>query len=200
MKIIAFTGLAGSGKTTAQNALMTHINTMMGPRRTGPFTLIEPSALSFAGLLRDVCEKAFPYVPSSAFRGTKEQKEAQISGMPDGVTGRKILQHIGTEGFRALDPEIWVRALETRIVSIPDQRADILFLGIIDDVRFPNEAKMVRKYGKLYRIQRPHGEGAAGAPHASEQFVDSLDVDGEIINDGDLKTFKTRVLALLDTL
>jgi len=196
MKIIAFTGYAGSGKTAALNALLSYC--VLEDARTllpeGRFPM--PRGMSFAGALRSLCMAALPKVPRSYFDGTKAQKETPIPGL-EPWTGRAILQHIGTEGFRAVSPNVWVDQLEHQVKGTPDIVDENWVLGVIDDVRFPNEAAMVRKYGKLYRIDRPGNAGAAGAPHESERHIDSLEVDGVILNDGTLDDLKTKVIELL---
>jgi len=71
--------------------------------------------------------------------------------------GRRLLQVIGTECGRAYDPDFWVRKLECRIaeISVWPTIPDVA----IDDVRFNNEARMIRERGgesllRLFGIDR----------------------------------------------
>lgn len=176
-RVISFTGLAGAGKTTA--AEMCRARYLMTGQVARP--------VSFAAPLRELCKLAFPWIPPEYFDGNKAQKEAPIPNMPEEWTGRRILQHIGTEGFRAIDPDIWVKLADRSVLTMPEHVALMTF----DDVRFSNEATMVRKHGPLYRIVRP---GLSVMSHASEREILELEVDGEIVNDGTLTDLHNKVL------
>ncbi len=185
MKILLFTGYAGSGKTTAAQMVGRGINSTRH--------------LSLATPLREVCAAAFPFVPRKCFYGSKAEKEAEIPGMP-GWSGRRVLQHIGTEGFRVIDPDIWVNkviySLEQR-----DLARDISYnASTVDDIRFPNEAVGLRHYGKLYRVDRRNNPGAAGPAHESEKYIDTLDVDGVIDNNGSLEDLELQIREIVGNL
>lgn len=181
MHVIAFTGVSGAGKTTAANILHESYRNLIATK------------MSFAEPLKALCKDIFPWVPAEAFFGNQAQRLAPVSGLPEGWTGRRILQHLGTEGFRAIDPDLWTKNMEHRLqhCSYP--------IVLIDDVRFPNEAALVRRYGVLYRINRP-GAGIAGATqHESERHIPDLVVDGEIDNAGSLEDFERRIRAAICT-
>lgn len=175
--IIAFTGFAGAGKTTAAQHLCRG-------QPVGSVTI-----LSFADRLRSVVKLAMPYLPSETFHAKKNDDLAD-EGL-EGLTGRKILQHIGTEGFRALDPQVWVKALEHEIKQRFELYPKIQIF--IDDVRFPNEATMIQRYGHLYRIDRPRTETLDVGVHESEAHVATLPVRDEIANHGDLDAFHASI-------
>jgi len=94
---------------------------------------------------------------------------------------RPILQWYGTEYRRAQDEQYWVkRTVETILRSCPLQENT---LAIITDVRFHNEAEMIRDCGGLLvRIDR----GSSNDEHASEVNVSKIPVDKVIDNTGDL--------------
>jgi dephospho-CoA kinase len=67
-----------------------------------------------------------------------------------GVTGkdggdRLILQKLGTEWFRSIDPDVWTKYLLSQIQREDDRRKE--YKVVVDDARFPNEAKLLRKNG-----------------------------------------------------
>jgi len=66
---------------------------------------------------------------------------------------RRILQYLGTDVIRAIDPDYWVRQMEYRLVE-----ADLLGQKmVVADVRFENEANLIRKWGGIIvEIQRPN--------------------------------------------
>lgn len=97
--------------------------------------------MSFAEPIRQMLEQIVPrdYLT--------DKKEEVIPWL--GVTGRQMLQRLGTEFGRALADDIWVKIAESDLAkndSIP-----IIF----DDVRFPNEAEMIRRRGgQVWRLAR----------------------------------------------
>ncbi len=93
-----------------------------------------------------------------------------FSGITPEWTRRKILQHVGTEGFRALDSEHWVKKGKTAMLELMtyDGVAGIA----IPDMRFLNEsAAVVREMGgKIIRLIRAGDfEGTSETGHSSEQ-------------------------------
>ena len=80
----------------------------------------------------------------------------------DGMTGREFLQKLGTAVRNEVHPEFWTRAL-----FIKEKNNQNL---IIPDVRFPNEAQIVKDHGGiLIRIERP---SAGAGNHISETALD----------------------------
>lgn len=94
-----------------------------------------------------------------------------------GVSVRHMLQTLGTEWGRAcIHPEIWVRCWKGR--------AQQYSAVVADDVRFPNEAAMIKLLGgEIWRIDRPSVPHEHG--HASEGSLDDFDgFSRRIVNDG----------------
>jgi uncharacterized protein YlaI len=97
-------------------------------------------------------------------------------------TPRTILQYIGTEGFRAVDPSVWVRyTIEQARKALGAgcapgtcgqcEACDVPQFVVITDCRFRSEAEAIWSAGgEVWRIKRPAVEGeAVGLPgHASE--------------------------------
>lgn len=97
-----------------------------------------------------------------------------------GVSVRHMLQTLGTEyGRQCIHPDIWVRCWKGRA-----QRFDAV---VADDVRFPNEAKMIKLLGgEMWRIDRPDAVNAFD--HASEGSLNSYtEFDRYITNDGTIE-------------
>lgn len=188
VRVIGFTGFARAGKTTAARLLREDMR--ITGLQTAKHPLLFAEALSFAKPLRMICKSVFPYVDEKYF-DEQEFKEVQIPGLPEGVTGRKIMVHIGTEGFRWLVPDAWVRLAESMILSAA---ADGAALITFDDVRFFDEAALIRRYGQLYRIERP---GCETGEHSSELYARDLPVDGVIENDATIAKLAARLAAAL---
>lgn len=106
-----------------------------------------------------------------------------------GKTRRWILQMMGTEGFRKVDPEHWVKKAREAIIRT---KAQVGVAGVfITDVRFPNEAAMIRGAfdGILVRVVRENAtQGTSETAHASERAMDDIAVDHTIrAADGDIQ-------------
>ena len=88
---------------------------------------------------------------------------------------RRLLQRMGTEAGRGIHGEdCWVEIARKRILS---QTSSV----VVTDVRFPNEAAMIRDLGgRLVRIRRP---GVACVNnHASELHYDEIECDDTWVN------------------
>ena len=92
---------------------------------------------------------------------------------------RWLLQKIGTEIFRKqIDPEFWVKQAGGIIESSIEGGENL----IIDDVRFPNEAEIIKKFdGLLVRtVREDFTDSLAGNTHESERYVMTIPVHFEI--------------------
>lgn len=138
---------------------MAHIIGLCGPQRAGKSTLakalteqIKNSAvLSLATHLRDI---------GQVLVGEPVVKEKFYTEL--GLTGRQILQRIGTEVGRNLSDRIWINNLLNRA-----QEYDVV---IVDDVRFLNEADVC---DALAWVQDADAEPVQDS-HASEADQDAL--------------------------
>lgn len=144
--IIAFTGLAGAGKSTAA----AHLVQRHGYER-----------VRFAGPLKSML---------AALGCTQEQIDGSEKETPCdllcGKTPRQAMQWLGTEfGRNLIGDDIWIRAWKAAVDRLP---AGVPV--VVDDLRFPNEAEAVRAAGGvIVRIDRP-GAGTAWN-HVSEQYA-----------------------------
>lgn len=100
---------------------------------------------------------------------------------------RQILQWWG-DYRRAQDPDYFVDATTLAIVDCLD---DV----VITDVRFPNEAAMVRQLGgQIWQIKRP-GYEAGSTGHASDTDGSEFGPDRVVVNSGSLEDLRGTVLA-----
>lgn len=92
-----------------------------------------------------------------------------------GVTPRHMMQTLGTEwGRNLIDNDIWVKAFA---------RLNAGKCVIVPDVRFENEADLVRANGVLIRLT---GRGGIGSNHVSENPIGFKEGDIVIDNSRDL--------------
>ena len=185
MKLIALCGAAGAGKDTVADML---------PARK----------LAFAdALYREVAEAWGVEQHVLRCRETKEKPlEALAVDLCNDATfredfakhwpamprsPRQILQWWG-DYRRAQDRKYFVDATTLAIVDCLD---DV----VITDVRFPNEAAMVRQLGgQIWQIKRP-GYEAGGTGHASDNDGSEFGPDRVVLNSGSLEDLRATVFA-----
>lgn len=104
-------------------------------------------------------------------------------------TPREIMQLVGTEIFRAVDPPIWVWAWT--------KQAEDYGLTVVSDLRFPNEFAMLRERKAMcIKVTRPGQFVDKG--HVSEGLLDSHKFDVAIVNDGTLEDLWQALCETLD--
>lgn len=147
--------------------------------------------LAFADPLKDACAAIFGFTKDQLYGDQKEKPDPFWDDTP-----RKVLQLVGTECLRkGYADDVWVRAMERRVKE--HERV------VIPDVRYPNEAGAVRRWGGiLIRVTRD-GAGATGgvAGHPSEHAIDEWDgLDFEIPNNGTLAQLEMTVSFIAEEL
>ncbi|MEM8575509.1 MAG: deoxynucleotide monophosphate kinase [Pseudomonadota bacterium] len=162
--IIGLTGRAGSGKSECAHFLQ---------RRYG----------------LEICKFAAPLksmlyalgLNAREIEGDLKQEPCNLLG---GKTPRHAMQTLGTEWGRDLiDSDLWTNAW---LRGLPSDRS-----AVADDVRFPNEAALVRRLGgKVIEIVRPDLEPIPGE-HPSE--TRDFGVDVTVANDSDLDAMFSRL-------
>jgi hypothetical protein len=145
MQLVGITGKAGSGKDTIADYLVAEHG----------FT-----KLSFAGPLKAMLAAAGMPEPAN-----RDDKEKLIDGFD--FTWREAAQTLGTDWGRALDPNIWVKVVGQRIL-----RSALGVRFVLSDVRFDNEAEMIRRLGgKMLFVYGRKVNLGANAAHVSEAGV-----------------------------
>ena len=139
MKIIAFTGFAKSGKTTACEYLQNKID------EECDFQLYMSQRYSFAAPLRRIADSIYPDVDFYD-SSVKEKVNDNIGKSP-----REILQLLGTDVARKIHLSTWTDMAKREILStMNDGLTESIVL--IDDMRFPNE------YEVLQQLEDTEGE------------------------------------------
>jgi hypothetical protein len=176
--IIAIAGRARSGKDTAAQVLVSEGFSVI--RFADPLKDMLRALLASAGYIPDQIE--------SHIEG--DQKLRSIPELCD-VTARFLMQRLGGEwGRDTIHKDLWVRLALTRAAKYRDT--------VIPDCRHFNEADAIRNAGgTVIRVTRP---GIVKLDHQSENFIDSLNVDFEIVNDGTLDDLQQKVLKIVSRL
>ena len=154
--IIGLKGLAGSGKDTVANYLV----------KNHQFTNIK-----FATPLKQIVSIISGW-PIEMVSGETEDSRVfreTVVHPTFKMTGREMLQQIGTELFREhFHKDVWMKICEQTIVNSKG-------CVVISDVRFENEVKMIQNLGGyIWNVNRNVGLQQVPA-HASEQLFDTHD-------------------------
>lgn len=186
MQVVGLTGYAGSGKSTVAEYLV---------ERHG-FT-----RLSFAAPLKKMLRTLDPYVGQDSFYSEEPVRlskllafgmtENQIKESSFGDEYRRLLQVLGTDCIRAVDPEFWVKAA---LAQMTDEDGKYVF----DDVRFPNEARVIEELNTagLWNVSRSGYEAVNG--HASEQWAGKMNEKVMLTNDFDLAALHDGIDNMVD--
>lgn len=173
--LIGLTGAAGSGKSTAAEYLSRHFGFQVikfaGPLKAGLSAMLRYSGMS---------EKEI----ATVIEGQNKEVPLDVLG---GRTPRHAMQTLGTEwGRTCMGGNFWVEMARSAVLRLP-RGSRIL----MDDVRFENEADMIRSLGG--RIIMITGRGGITGDHVSEKGVGAPDL--VIRNDSTIPEFQRRLIA-----
>jgi hypothetical protein len=186
--VILLCGPVGSGKDSVAKHMIQKYGFVKG---------------SFARPLKQLCAEQFGW--DLAQLDDLDYKEEFVPEL--NATRRQILQRVGTEWFRAVDPQHWTKKA---VESIREQLAGSARGVVVSDLRFVNEAATVRaafadRLVLVIAVTREDGHAAtSGAGHSSELEWTQVDANAEISAPfGQLPLLYERadqVLALVDIL
>ncbi|MBB4235013.1 deoxynucleotide monophosphate kinase [Rhizobium esperanzae] len=154
--VVAFTGVAGSGKSTATR----HLVEQHG------YTLVK-----FAGPLKDMM-RALGFGEEDIEGNCKELSNSLLCDK----TPRHAMQTLGTEwGRKCIGDDFWINLWRDSAERIVKQGGRV----VVDDCRFPNEAQAIRRLGgDIFKIE---GRGGIAGGHVSERGCGDQDL--VIVND-----------------
>lgn len=167
-RLIAITGQAGSGKTTAAGFFERH--GFVRTRFADPLKAM----LRALGLGQDEVDGSRKELPCALLNGK---------------TPRHAMQTLGTEWGRiSLGEEFWIRHWQARAADCLDLGGDV----VVDDCRFANEAAAVRALGGF--VLRLEGRGGISGQHLSER--QDFPADATILNVGSLDQLHEKLAEL----
>lgn len=154
MKLIAFAGKAGSGKSTLSKYLVDNHG----------YTLVK-----FADVIKDMLRVLG--LTDHEIEGEGKEKPCYLLG---GKTPRYAMQTLGTEwGRETMYPLIWIDAWYRRTNVVLQSGGKV----VCDDVRFGNEVKAIWKLnGYVFEVFRPQQNQISENSHTSEIIDFSCDV------------------------
>lgn len=171
MILIGIAGPAQSGKSTLSGEF----------RRLVEFRGQRYAEKPFAGPLKRM-------LASIGVNTLDLSKNVPVAFLDGSITPRIMMQTLGTEWGRSLLPSLWLRVWQHEL----DESAHVV---VVPDVRFDNEAELIRELGgTIIHIRRkPTADMLAVPAHASEAGITS--VKGDIIFRNDRGIEKMAALA-----
>ena len=156
-----------------------------------------------AGFLRDLgyARLACAGVAENPHRGSVRDVVTRVWG-PGAINDREKLVFIG-DGFRELDPDVWVNVLHRALDATDAPR-------VIDDCRYPNEYYGLKGRGFVsVRVEadderrelrlRGNGKWMDGyLSHPIEHHLDAIKADHTVTNDGDLEELFDAIARILE--
>ncbi|WP_105215753.1 deoxynucleotide monophosphate kinase family protein [Pseudoalteromonas sp. T1lg22] len=139
---------------------------------------------AFALPIKNACREIFGWSDDHVNGALKDEVDPHFN-----VSPRKAMQTLGTEwGRNLINSELWLQAAKKQIAAHQAL--------IITDVRFENEAKLIRDQGGIViKIIRP--EWAHILSHCSEDGIGENLVDKVIVNDGSLDDLRAAACELI---
>lgn len=172
--IIGLTGKMKSGKDTTADIITKYVK--------------EPRITSMAEPLKRLCVETLGLSWNDVWTQEGKARYNNLWGM----TNREILQKIGTDAMRnGFDPDIWVKCAYIYL-----QKNDYkCYNVIITDIRFPNEAQMVKDMGGIVvYIDRDIYQEST---HESEKDLPLQYIDTVLLNHGSLDDLENQVINML---
>jgi hypothetical protein len=162
------------------------------------------SVLSFAWPMRRVIitfleECGIPPEQGELLVNDPALKEMRLERVPGHPTPRHLLRTLGTEwGRDCVTQSLWVEMARARARKVLERQsaAGVVF----DDLRFPNEAEMIRQeQGLLVRLDRPQAPPLT-VDHPSDSALEKERFDERVCNDSDdlerVDTIASRLMAI----
>jgi hypothetical protein len=167
---IVISGKARVGKDTFANILVEKLD--------GNYVI-----RSYADSLKERVMADFKLSWEQVYVKLKEVEDIRYPKGDSYWTPREILQHVGTEAYRAVDANFWINDLFKYFDKNNISNA------IIPDGRFPDEIDAVLDRGGVHvRIGREHGVEVHGNDHSSETSLDNYpNIDYIINNNGSIE-------------
>jgi hypothetical protein len=173
---IGIIGKARSGKDTAALALVAELHY---------------TRLAFADPLKELALAIDPLIPTAYGIHVRLSLLIRDSGWEYAKDHypevRRLLQRTGG-GVREIDETFWLTATRKKLNAAEAWNLPV----VVTDVRYPNEANMLRSRGfRLIRITRP---GLADDQHDSETALDTYPADLTIENTGAIADLRQAIL------
>lgn len=177
MALIILSGLARSGKNTFGEILSVVLED-------------EYTMVAYADALKKKCMEDFDLSYEQVHGSLKEIADVRYPKVSGYWSPREIFQHIGTESYRKIDKDFWIKQLINRISGLENV--------IVTDGRFPGEIDAIKDIGGIHiRMTRDNRDYMANSSHVSETALDDFySVDYLVDNNGSLEDLYNAALTI----
>jgi hypothetical protein len=179
--LIGLTGKAKSGKSTLANEL------------TSRHPVVE---LTFAQPLKDMGKVM-------GFKVDTQEDKQEVHPFWK-ISSRQFLQLWGTEIGRNVVPEIipqmpsiWLQHMDMRLDKYYDEYNQLLVPIVISDVRFSDEAELIREYGGII-IHISRGNQDNTMTHSSEKGIHHSLIHYHITNDSSVENLYQTCMNIIE--
>lgn len=178
MKVLAFTGVRGSGKDYAADII----------KRCWPQLYIHK--IAFADPIREAYKEMLGLTTDDDYHEVKRlQLGVTVNGRHIDICGRNILKNLGMR-MRGYDVNQFTDYVEQSINDYPED------VWLITDLRFDNEMEMCKRVGAtIVKIDR---SGFVSDGHVTERGFPDDQCSVIIKNDGTIQEFERKVKAMFD--
>lgn len=169
--IIGLSGYARSGKDTVAEFLIEEYDF---------------KRVAFADTIRDILYAMNPSIGSQGLKEMVDNYGWDVAKANGEV--RALLQTLGVSARTFMGDGVWISAAVRKMLDAETNY-------VIPDVRFTNEADMIKRIGgHVWRVNRP-GVGPIN-DHVSENQLDNYKFNGEINNSGSLDGLYIQIATL----
>jgi len=203
---IGLTGLAGAGKDTVADCLVTHAGfskiafadrlrlEVAGAFRLGAQAqiLVDRASKEKPNPLLALSQCHDRHFASLVLKIEYDRPVATV--MNRARTPRQIMQWSGTEFRRAANPNYWSTQAALRIAEMRQHGHERV---VVTDCRFDNEASAIRLMGgDIWQVSRP-GQVETEGDHASRNDGSGLQPEAVLVNGTDINGLRHTVLRTL---
>jgi hypothetical protein len=157
------------------------------------------------GSSKDVMDKRYPNTRDCEWIFYDDGSEAENPDYKPFLTPRRILQLFGQD-CRSLFPDIWASYIFNR--TIPKLAAQGYNKIMVTDFRFKNEASVAQQWANttgnklfMFKVHRPGVVAKTGAGDISENDLNDFGCwSGEIVNDGDLESLRSKTQQIFSSI
>lgn len=169
-KIIGITGNANSGKDTLADYVIQTKNSSF-------------VKYAFAKPIKDIMIENLGFTYQQCYDQILKQSKDEFWNM----TPREVMLLIGTKMFREnWRYDFWVKLMQKKIIDNINQNI------IISDVRFPNEAKLIKKYGGIIILVN-RNDNPIKVEHVSEKGLPNELIDYTIDNNSTIESYYNKI-------
>lgn len=189
---IAISGKAGTGKSTLTDLLIKEY--------IKKYNNENYKTIAFADPLKAIAKIMAPDISNNCLYGPSEFRRTKVRSLSKykEITVRELLNKIGTDFGRSLNPSIWIDVFNESCLHFQNTYINQQSILIVSDVRYENEMSYVKNNGfYTVKIQR---QTEYNIEHSSETEQENFNdcFDKEILNDKNLEYLENEAKSIIN--